>query len=37
MVPLVDLEQLESSAGAKTFALGARHVRIVELSLEPEL
>src|SRR5262249_38675620 len=37
MMLVVDLDQLEGGAGAKTFALGARHVRIVELSFEPAL
>src|SRR5262249_35933282 len=37
MVLVVDLDQLEGGAGAKTFALGARDVRVVELSFEPAL
>src|SRR6516162_4209475 len=37
MMLIVDLYQLEGGAGAKTFALGARHVRVVELSFEPAL
>src|SRR5262249_47850455 len=37
MVLVVDLDQLEGGAGAKTFALGARHVRVVALSFEPAL
>src|SRR5262249_39298477 len=32
---VVDLDQLERGAAAKTFALGPRHVGIVELPLEP--
>ena len=34
---VVDLDQLEGGARAKALALGARHVGIVELALEPEL
>jgi hypothetical protein len=37
MVLVVDLDELEGSAGAKTLALGARNVRVVELPLKPEL
>src|SRR5262249_34227992 len=37
MVLVVDLDQLERGAGAKTFTLGARHVRVVELPFEPAL
>src|SRR5207253_9811951 len=31
----VDLGELEGGAGAKPFAFGARHIGIVELTLEP--
>src|SRR6185312_11769731 len=34
---VIDLNQLEGRPAAKTFALGARHIRIVELPLQPEL
>src|SRR5438876_536536 len=37
MVLVVDLDELEGGAATKTLALGARHVRVVELSLEPKL
>ena len=37
MMLVVDLDQLEGGARAKALALGARHIRIVELALEPEL
>ena len=37
VVLVVDLDQLVGRARAKAFALGARHIRIVELALEPEL
>src|SRR5438046_9129005 len=37
MVLVVDLDELEGGASTKTLALGARHVRVVELSLEPKL
>ena len=36
-VLVVDLDQLEGGARAKAFALGARHIGIVELALEPAL
>src|SRR6185369_8424410 len=34
---VIDLGQLERGARTKALALGARHVRIVELALEPQL
>ena len=34
---VVDFHELEGRARAIAFALGARHIRIVELALEPEL
>jgi len=34
---VVDLGQLERRARAKPFALGARHIGVVELALQPEL
>src|SRR6185295_9196467 len=34
---VVDLDQLEGRARTETFALGARDIRIVELTLQPEL
>ena len=34
---VVDLDQLEGGARAVALALGARHIGIVELALEPEL
>src|SRR5712672_466783 len=34
---VVDLDELVGGARAHAFALGARHVRIVELAVEPEL
>src|SRR4029453_7687999 len=37
MVLVVDLDELEGGATAKTLALGARHVGVVELPLEPKL
>src|SRR5262249_50594272 len=37
MVLVVDLDQFEGGAGGKTLALGARHVRVVELPFKPAL
>src|SRR6185437_4458330 len=34
---VIDLDELEGGARTKSFALGARDVRIVELALQPEL
>src|SRR5207302_2069158 len=37
MMPVVDFGELEGGAGAQALRLGARHIRIVELALEPKL
>jgi hypothetical protein len=34
---VVDLDQLEGGAGTKPLVPRARHIRIIELALEPEL